>query len=127
MASVGGTRQYFYIARSADVHLIRLAPKTVALNVGGTPLNQPAGPATSPFWVRANKNKNEYGLDARSVDVCFNEANVPDGAIAGRRYPVTILDPGAYDGIQIGDTVTYLEAQAEVLGKTPEAYYPGIG
>lgn len=124
MAVQGGFVNRIYLADSADKHNIKVNEVTLTLGIGGTAQIQPTGPATSPFWVRNNKNAREYGIDARSIGVCFADGAAPDGLNAGRTYNVTVLDKGSFDGVTIGQTVSYQGADAEVLTKRAERIYP---
>lgn len=124
MAVQGGFVNRIYLADSGDKHNIKVNESTLTLNVGGTGQLQPAGPATSIFWVRNNKNAREYGLDTRSIGVCFEELSIPDGLRAGPTYNVTVLDPGIYGSITIGATVNYQGSDAQVVSKRSEKVFP---
>ena len=125
MASVNGKGLYFYEADSAETHIVELDDVTLTMNISGTAVIQPAGPATSPFWAKVSRGATEYGLRPRKIGVCFTGA-APGTLESGPTYPVTILSPTDFAAATIGSTVTYQGESAQVRTKSPENTYPGI-
>lgn len=125
MVANGGKPLTFYEADSADIHLGRLDENTVALNIGGTAQPQPAGPATSPFWYKVSRAKNEYGLRPRYISVCFT-TTAPNSLELGEVYDVVVLTAATFNALTVKGLVTYQGEEAEIQGKTPESIYPGI-
>lgn len=123
MAVQGGFKNSFYVADSAETHNIKINETTLELLIGGTAQVEGTGPATSPFWVRNNKNAREYGLDTRSIGVCFT-TTAPDGLKVGPTYNVTVLTAAQFNGLAIGDDVSYQGETAEVVSKRSERIFP---
>lgn len=124
MAVQGGFVNTFYEGDSAEIHNIKLTEATLDLGIGGTAQPRPGGPATSIFWARANKNAREYGLDARSIGICFDAGQAPAGLREGPTYNVTVISKSAFDGITIGAGVTYQGGSATVVSKRAERVFP---
>lgn len=125
MASANGSAIYFYVADSGETHIVRLLDETLTLNISGTAQQQPAGPATSPFWFQVSRGSTEYGGRPRKIGVCF-ETTAPGNLEVGPTYEVVVLSPTEFNAATIGATVTYQGESAVVVTKKPESIYPGI-
>jgi hypothetical protein len=112
--SSGAFVRSFYELDNGDVARCRVQPETIAgFN------SPPAGPATVPGSARMNGSRRKAGINARSVSLAWTAAP-PAGYKPDAVVRVPILDPDVYNGLDLGDTVTYLGANAEVIGKTGE-------
>lgn len=125
MASAAGKGLYFYVADSGETHIVELDDVTLTLNISGTAVQQPSGPATSPFWAKVSRGATEYGLRPRKIGVCF-DTTAPGTLEVGRTYDVVVLSPADYASATIGSTVTYQGQTATVRTKPIENIYPGI-
>lgn len=115
--STGVFSRTFYEANNGDIYRIRIQPETAQAVIGGTANSAPAGPATVGISAKVSKSRNEIGLGARKVSIFT--AN-PPANYAGNTAQIAVLTPALYDGLNGGESVTYLGATWEVVGFLPE-------
>lgn len=107
-----------YEANNGDIYRIRVQPETLAANFGGAN-SAPTGAINAQGSVRVGGGNRQIGIKARAISIKFT-ATPPDGYAENQLYRVPILTEARYDGINAGDTGTYLGVTAEVVGKLPE-------
>ena len=113
--SAGPFTTTFYETDNGTILRARVQPETLAaaFNVA------PTGPATAPGSVNISGGRRTNGVSARKLRLRW-EGTPPTGYLATGIVTVAVLSPTAYNGIELGDTVVYRGAHAEVIGKTPE-------
>lgn len=112
--SAGSFVGSFYQLDNGSVARIRLQPETIA------GFNTPAtGPATLPNSARVGGGNNRVGIKARSITIKWT-GTPPTGYKAGDTLRVPIMLASIYNGLNLGDTVSYLGQNAEVVGKQGE-------
>ncbi len=112
--SAGKFQVSFYELNNGDVAKIKVQPETVSgFNVPGV------GPATTKVLARVSGGNARYGIKARSFSLRWT-GQPPTGYDASSVVRIPILTATVYDSTQLYDTVTYLGAQAQVVGKSPE-------
>lgn len=109
----------FYETNGGAVARIRVQPETELASLGGTVNDGAAGPATIQTTVKVNKGRREYGIGPRKVGIVFDTA--PTGYEPGNIYYIPVMTRAVYDGVIVGDTVTYLGSSAEVVSKLEES------
>lgn len=124
MAILGGLSTVRYEGDNGDLFNARVGQTSLLLAQGGTLQPQPAGPATTEEWVRANKNANEWGLEMREVGYCYSAADVPTDRIAGRTYKANVLTTAIFNAITIGSTIQIDSVDVEVVSKKRETRTP---
>lgn len=104
-----------YVAsEGGNTHRIRIQPETVTtVNVN------PPGPVNGTGSVRVGGGNRQIGIKARSITVRWTNT-VPDGYLANGLIRIPILTPGAYDGLSVGSSFTYLGQPTTVVSKNPE-------
>lgn len=115
--SSGAFSRTFYEANNGDIYKVRVQPETAQAVIGGTANAAPAGPATVPISAKVTKARNEIGLGCRKISIFT--ANPPADYI-GNTAQLAVLTPALYDGLNGGESVTYLGATWEVVGFSPE-------
>lgn len=113
--SSGPFEKSFYTSDSGTVYPIRVQGETLSFSAQGTP----ATAATGEPSAIANGSRRRIGVNARSVRLEWT-GTPPTGYEINSVVRVPILTQAAFNAIKKGDQVTYLGAQAKVLGKTPE-------
>jgi len=112
--SAGVFERSFYETDQGDILRCRIQPETI------TGWNAEAvGPATAPGSARMSSSRRKAGVNARTISATWSGA-APTGYKAGGILRIPILTPTAYNAINLGDTLAYLGANIEVLGKIPE-------
>lgn len=94
-------------------------PETMALTNGTLANDEPAGAVNLSLRAKTRKGNTEYGIGCRCISLRWNGAP-PTGYSAGS-LTVPILTVAAYAAYNVGDSITYLGATADVIGKKPEA------
>lgn len=122
--SQGRFTNRFYEADSGDIHLMRQQPETAVLSVNSVDNTVPAGPATSIFWVKVSKGKNEYGMSPRKLRLRWNPDAQPEGYKEEEEFEVPIYQASVYNGATIEAPFTYLGGSGVVKGKIPENVFP---
>lgn len=112
--SAGAFVRSFYELDNGEVARCRVQPETIA------GFNTPAaGPASVPGSARMQSSRRRQGINARMISVVWSGAP-PAGYDANGVIRIPILTTLVYNGLELGDQVTYLGATAEVIGKTGE-------
>jgi len=112
--SAGRFERSFYESNAGDIYPCRVQPETItAFNPAA------AGPATQPISAQMRGARRSIGMHARYVSLEWEGAPPAD---YDDRTPlrVPILTPTAYDALNLNDVVTYLGANAIVIGLNPE-------
>lgn len=117
--SAGAFIRSFYETNGGAIARIRVQPETELANIGGTVNDAPAGPPTISTSVKVSKGRREYGISPRKVGIVFDVA--PTGYKAGQLYYIPVLTRSVYDGVTVGETITYLQSSAEVVSKLEES------
>lgn len=115
-----------YEADSGEKHLLRQQPEGATLEIDGTPNTVQAGPATSPFWAKANRGAREYGLLPRKLRGRWNPGQQPPGYKEGAEFEVVVYSKSVFDGAAIGGSVSYLAGNGLLVGKVKEDIYPPV-
>jgi len=124
--SAGPFINRFYEADSGEIHLIKQQPESAVFSIGGVANAIPAGPATSPFWAKASKGKNEYGMSPRKLKFKFNTGQAPAGYQADAVHAIPVYSLSVYNGATVGAVATYLGGTGTIVGKQSENIYPEI-
>ncbi len=124
--SAGPFINRFYQADSGEIHLIKQQPESAIFSIGGVANVIPAGPATSPFWVKSNKGKTEYGMSPRKLKFKFNSGEEPDGYQPGAVYAIPVYSQATYNGATVGAVGVYLGGTGVIVGKQSESIFPEI-
>jgi hypothetical protein len=109
-----------YESNSGRVYFAKVQPETLALDIGGSTNDAPAGAIDQEVSAKMNGSRREIGVNARSVSLSWT-ASPPTGYDANGVVRVPIMTPTFFDSITRGATGTYLGAAVEVVGKSPEA------
>lgn len=117
--SAGVFTRTFYELDDGDIVRARVQPETLAANVGAAN-TAPAGPADAPGSARVGGGRRQFGIKMRSVSLAWT-GTPPTGYKAGALVRIPIMQRATYDGIDLGDTGTYLGVAVEVVGKSPES------
>lgn len=112
--SAGRFERSFYELDNGEIARARVQPETIA---GFNPA--PAGPATVPGSARMQSSRRRQGINARYITAVWDGAP-PSGYDDRTPLKIPIMTPATYNGIELGDTLTYLGATIEVIGKTGE-------
>lgn len=112
--SAGNFVRSFYQLNNGQIARIRVQPETISgFNVPA------AGPATVPGSARVSGGNRRIGIKARSITLRWVGAP-PTGYAVEDVIRIPILQESVWDGLNDGDTVSYLGANAEVVGRQPE-------
>lgn len=104
----------FYELDNGEIARARVQPETIAgFNVA------PAGPATLSGSARMTSSRRRFGINARAITGAW-VGSPPAGYDDRTPVRVPILTPDVYNGLELGDTVSYLGGSLEVIGKTAE-------
>jgi hypothetical protein len=117
--SAGQFIRSFYETNGGAIARIRVQPETELANIGGTVNDGAAGPPTVATTVKVNKGRREYGIGPRKVGVVFDTP--PTGYEPGNIYYIPVMTRAVYDGVTVGETITYLGQTAEVVSKLEES------
>lgn len=117
--SAGQFIRSFYETNGGAIARIRVQPETELANIGGTVNDAPAGPPTVTTTVKVSKSRREYGIGPRKIGIAFDVA--PTGYEPGNIYYIPVLTRAVYDGVVVGETITYLGQTAEVVSKLEES------
>lgn len=107
-----------YEANAGGIYRIRIQPETASANIGGANA-PPSGTINQQGTVRVTGGNRQFGIKARSVTVKFT-GTPPTGYASNQLYRIPILTEALWDGLNLGDTGTYLGVACEVVGKSPE-------
>ena len=107
-----------YETDAGAIHRIRVQPETLLANVGGAN-SAPAGAIDTPGTVRVGGGNRQFGVKARSITVRWS-TTPPTGYAENQYVRIPVLTKARYDGINAGDTGTYLGSAVTVVGKNPE-------
>lgn len=124
--SAGPFINRFYEADSGEIHLIKQQPESAIFSIGGVANVIPAGPATSPFWVKASKGVREYGMSPRKLKFKFNSGEAPDGYQENAVHAIPVYSPAVYNGATVGLAAVYLGGTGLIVGKQSESIFPEI-
>lgn len=106
------------------IHPIRVQPETLAFATQAVPPvtnASPAGAVTNPISALASLNKRARGLHPRYVTIQLADGELPpSGYASGAVAKVVILQESLYNSLTIGQPVTYLSSEWEVVSKSPE-------
>lgn len=112
--SAGRFSRSFYESDANDIFPCRVQPETItAFNPAAT------GPANQPVSAKMRGGRRAIGMNARYVSLEWAAAP-PAGYDDRSSIRVPILTPTAYNVLSLNDTVTYLGANATVIGLNPE-------
>lgn len=117
--SAGNFEVSRYTDDGGNIYPIRVQPETAALVIGGVTNDPNPAPVTTSMFARSRKNRNEYGVGARSISVRFT-STLPTGYAANQSLSIPILQAATWSGISPTDTGTYLGQDVEVISKSPE-------
>ena len=117
--SAGSFTRSRYRSDSGDTHPIRVQPETLSATFGATANAAPAEAIDNPISAKVSNGNRAFGLKPRSVTIAFL-GTAPGGYKPESYIRLPILQPGLYNTIAPGDTVTYLANSATVVGKNPE-------
>lgn len=118
------TRSRYSASYASAVHPIRVQPETLALaSTDITPITNSAttSPISNPISALVTLGKRARGLRPRSISIqLLASATPPTGYVAGSVARVPILQENLYDALNVGEDVTYLGVEWQVIGKSPE-------
>lgn len=117
--SSGPFQTVAYGGDDTTVYPIKVQPETLALSIGGTANDAPAGPINGKVYARVGGSHRSYGVHARNVRVKFT-GTPPTGYKADSVIKLPWLALGTFGGLTAGQTGTYLGASIILVGKTPE-------
>lgn len=114
-----------YERDNGDVHPITVQPETVSADFNGTANGFLQGAGTgvsSDISAQVAGSKRSIGLHARKVAIRFGTTpgSFPDDYKPGTTLCIPVFQKSVYDGIQRGDTATYLGVIGTVTSKLPE-------
>lgn len=106
-----------YQLNSGDITRIRIQPETISAFTQNV---APTGAITAGLpAAKVSKGIREYGIGARAITVKWT-GTPPSGYLATGYLRIPILTESVWDGFTEGSTITYLGAEAEIVGKIPE-------
>ena len=117
--SAGAFEVSRYTDDGGNIYPIRIQPETSGLVIGAVTNDPNPAAATQQTFARARKNRNQYGVGARSIRVRFTSV-LPTGYKADQLYQIPILQAATWSGITPSDTGTYLGQDVIVVSKSPE-------
>lgn len=103
-----------------QIHPIRVQPETISAVAAGDTNAPPDGSTNNPISAKISLGRRARGLSPRYITLQFPLTGQPTGYKAGGITRIPALTQGWYDGINAGDTVTYLGVACIVVSKTPE-------
>ena len=104
----------FYELDNGEIARARVQPETIA------GFNTPVGgPATVPGSARMQGSRRRQGINARHITGAW-VGTPPTGYDDRTPVRVPVMSPAVYNGLELGDTVNYLGASLEIIGKTAE-------
>lgn len=121
--SAGGFLDAFYTLNDGTVARIKIQPETAALVVQGQTNTIPAGTTAVDEYVNVGSRRRR-GVNARKVGVRF-VGTPPTGYKAGSTIYLPWLDPDTFPDPRGPKTATYLSADAEFVGVSPERIFGG--
>lgn len=113
-----------YESDTGDVHQIKIQPETSAASLGGTANQAPSGAVDSVFAAEVNRGARAYGLRPRKVTIGFTD-DAPDGYRPYTSISIPVLQESVFNGLAIGDSVTYNGGTGVVKSKAGETINPG--
>lgn len=109
---------------SNPIHPVRVQPETLALASQGDPVvtnSAPTGSISNPISALVTLGKRARGLRPRSISIQLKDGETPPtGYVAGSIARVPLLREVMYNAVNVGDDVTYLGVDWQVIGKSPE-------
>lgn len=110
------TRAFYQLSseNGGGVVACRVQPETLTFQVA------PSGPATIPGRARMSGGKRRFGINARAITGVWVGA-APDGYDPNGTIRIPILNPADYATLSLGETITYLGNDLQIVGRTPEA------
>lgn len=111
--SAGVFNRSFYELDNGEICRCRVQPETEALFAGA------AGPATQSGSARLAGSRRTFGVNARYISAEWNGAP-PTGYDPNGVLRIPVLTPADYNGVELGDDLTYLGGTITVIGKTGE-------
>jgi len=118
------TRSRYAASYATAIHPIRVQPETIALaSTDITPVTNsaPTGAISNPISALVTLGKRARGLRPRSISIqLLSTVTPPTGYVAGSVARVPILQENLYEVLNVGDDVTYLGVEWQVIGKSPE-------
>ena len=94
-------------------------PELLNLRIGGVRNETSFRGSILKGKLKLHKSKREPGVHARYVWIKF-VSNPPSGYAANVNHKAVIFFKSVFDGIEIGETGTYLGSQIEVVAVVPE-------
>jgi hypothetical protein len=104
-----------YESDAGTVHPVKVQPSTI------TAWNAAPTAAYNAPQVRVSGGKRRIGIKCRSVALAQNIGAAVNGFQPIRVIRVPVLDPTAFEALDIGETVTYNTTSWRVYGKTKES------
>ena len=116
--SAGSFTSSIYEDDANRFYRMRVQPETLLLVINTVTNVAGAGPVDQPVSARARGSRRAIGATARTVSLRFT-ATLPVG-YSGDPVSVPIMTPAVFNGINPGQTGTYLGSDVEVISKTAE-------
>jgi len=113
-----------YQADDLEKHNIKYQPETAVFSIDGSPNVIPAGPTTSPEWVKGKKGNGEYGLRTRKLKFRWNSGEEPAGYSPGSTVDITVFDPAVWATTTVGSPGVYLAGTGIIRAKIKEQRFP---
>lgn len=113
--SAGRFQKAKYEADNGTVYNIRVQPESISATNG-----EPAGAVTGAVSAKARGSRRSLGIVARSVNLEWVAAP-PAGYDDRGNLSVVIFTKSVFDGLNVGNTFTYLGANARIIGLSPES------
>lgn len=102
-------------------HPITVDEQTLELEIGGVANGDALGNVNNPISAVVSRGKRAAGLNARTVSVKFAEGAAPAGYSENSIIRLPWLRPATFGAIVRGAEGTYLGAEINVIGKSPES------
>lgn len=106
-----------YELDSGEIVRVRIQPETIS---GFTANVAPTGAISAGYpSAKVSKGNREFGIGTRSISITWN-GTPPTDYLATGTLRIPILTKSVFDGLALGATITYLGAEATIVGKNPE-------
>lgn len=113
-------RSYAASYAAGQNHPIRVQPETLQFTVGINANGDAIGAVNNPISAQVSQSRRALGLNARFVTFRWDAGEAPEGYTERATVRIPWLQTQGFDGIQRGQTASYLGGTGRVVSKTAE-------
>lgn len=121
--SAGGFTRGKIELTTGEILRCRIQPETAQAVLNGATNDEPVGAlSANAYTIKLRESRKNFGIHPASVVVELTADGTGDTAqyLTGTTHTIPALTPAWFNGLNLGDTGTYLGIACEVVSLSPE-------